>query len=632
MFLFAVLTFSFTCTEIYARSKTKVDSLVNYSYKLLNLGKLDSAMVYSKDALVIAEQSEKPILIAKVLINRAIINRRNSEFINSKSDYLRAYKISNKEGNFRYLSIIENNLGNLYMDLNQIDSALIYFFRSLEYKEKHASPSSILKTYNNISNAFRYNHQLDDALVHAQKSLNIIHTQKSISQSNIASTFIQLGNVHFEMANIDSAHFYYVRSLKISEEIGHLDKISTNQLNLGNIALERGDYQNSLTCYKACLKIIQNNGKNEEVIRVMNNIGNVWNKMEQLDSAYVYYLRAEQIAREQKIMKQLGPVLDNLSSVYQKKGNLDMAMSCLKERVEISQELYKEETANKIAELQTLYETEKKEKEIIYQQARIQETIIERNNLLFLLIVVILLAGVVVLIYIHRSRTLKLTNERNIEKHHKEITHILKDQELKSLDAMIEGQDTERKRIAEDLHDRLGTTLSAAKMHLESAEDSLKPKQYQYIDKLLNTAIDDTRQISHNMLSGVLTKFGLVAALSDLKETLEATDQLTVTLKTIQFDERLETDMELNLYRITQELVSNTLRHAQATTLNILLQKKNSSLILSVSDNGVGYKHVNEQKGIGLKNINSRVTKIGGSLKINTSVGVGTNTEIIVPV
>ncbi len=619
-------------TKVYAQSGNKIDSLINISYNLFDRGKLDSAMLYSNTALESAELSGTPVWVAKVLINRAIINRQKSNYEASKSDYLKAYTISNNVGDLRYVSIIENNLGNLYMDINMIDSALYYFFKSVEYKEKHASPSSIISTYNSISNAYRFNNKLQDALNYARKSLDIISGTKKVSSSKIASTYIHLGNVYFEMDYLDSAQTYYQKSLIISKEKGLSDKISTNLLNLGNIAYKQEDYYLAMGFYKDCFPYFKKMGTDEDIIRVMNNIGNVWVGMGQLDSAYKYYHLAELAARKNESKKQLGPILENLSLTHQKMGDLTKAMSCLRERVDIAKELYDKKIADKTTELQTLYETEKKEKEIIAQRASIQQAAIERNNLILALITVVSVAVIGVLIFIYRNRTLKLTNERNIEKHHKEVNRLLKEQELKSIDAMIEGQDIERKRIAEDLHDRLGTTLSAAKIHLESTKDKLESRQYQYVEKLLNTAIEDTRQISHNMLSGVLTKFGLVAALIDLKETLEGTGNLSVRFKTIQFDERLETDKELNLYRIVQELVSNTLRHSKANKLDIRLEKKDSSLFISVSDNGTGFDTEKAIQGIGLKNINSRVKKIRGTLTLNTKIGAGTYTEIKVPV
>ena len=131
---------------------------------------------------------------------------------------------------------------------------------------------------------------------------------------------------------------------------------------------------------------------------------------------------------------------------------------------------------------------------------------------------------------------MRLVSQRNAEVHKNEITRLLgHTRNQKTFDALIEGQEKERSRVAEELHDRLGSTLSAAKMHLESIEGVGGTEQHQLIGKLIDKAVEDTRQISHNMLSGVLTKFGLVAALNDLKETVNTSNKVKVDIKTIQF-------------------------------------------------------------------------------------------------
>lgn len=612
--------------------ETKIRSLVNTSYNFYDMGELDSALRYSNSALVMAKLLNNPLLEVRVLINKGIIYRGYNEPDLSRSAYKKALILAEQANSLKQISIISNNLGNLYLDYYKNDSALYYFFKSVEYKEQHGSPYRLLKTYCNISNAFRLNYQLHEALEYAGKALKIIESNHEISSYGKALTYFQLGNAYYELDSLELAIENYNYCKQLSQEISHKKMLSTCELNLGNIAFIRNDFPSALNLYRKCLPVITESGDDEQIIRVYNNIGNVWNKMEKPDSALFYYRNAEQLARKYKeTSRQLGPILESLSSVYLKMGAKDSALIYMKERVQVAQNFYKESTANAIAELETQYETEKKEKEIIAQRERIQQAVIQRKNLFSALITVIFIAASGILFFIFRSRTLKLQNERNIEKHNKEVNSLLQEQEIKSLDAMLEGQDRERKRIAEDLHDRLGTTLAATKMHLEAAEKHLQPKQYAYIDNLLNTAIEDTRNISHNMLSGILTKFGLIAAFSDLKETIEATGSLSVTIKTIQFDERLTTEKELNLYRIAQELISNALKHSKATQLSITLEKKKKLLCLLVSDNGIGFNNDKIHNGIGLINVQSRVSKIEGTLSIKSTLGKGTITEIKVP-
>ncbi len=215
-----------------------------------------------------------------------------------------------------------------------------------------------------------------------------------------------------------------------------------------------------------------------------------------------------------------------------------------------------------------------------------------------------------------RKRRLLAIQDKNIQS--QKVTNLLKEQELVALNSMIEGQEKERKRIAEDLHDRLGSTLSAVKMHMEVLADG--DTRFSKVSSIIDKAVNDTRDIAHNMLSGVLKKFGLIAALRDLKETVESANQLSIVLKSEQFDERLESEMELHIYRILQELISNTLKHAKASKVNVLIKKIDpQNITLTYSDDGIGFDPEQETLGVGLSNIQSRLERIQGSWTMNSA-------------
>lgn len=284
--------------------------------------------------------------------------------------------------------------------------------------------------------------------------------------------------------------------------------------------------------------------------------------------------------------------------------------------------------------MQTKYETEKKEKEIALLQkdraekeTQIKQSSLRAKNLAMVLLGALVLAGVAITFFSQRSRMTKIVARKNDQIHNQQINELLKDQELKSLDAMLEGQEIERKRMAEDLHDRLGSTLSAAKLHFEATLGNENNQENKAIE-LLDKAIADTREIAHNILSGVLSKFGLVAALNDLKDTVESTNAIAINIRTKQFDGRLEPDQEINLYRIVQEAVSNVLKHAKATQVTISILKENQYLELVVNDNGIGLQN-ESNKGVGLKNMAARAAKIDGKFHISSRPDKGTKLSIM---
>jgi len=224
------------------------------------------------------------------------------------------------------------------------------------------------------------------------------------------------------------------------------------------------------------------------------------------------------------------------------------------------------------------------------------------------------------------SSGIDITDRKNLEK-------------LKDI-AMLEGIEAERKRIALDLHDGLVQSLSAVSMNLNALEKDMRTlptsrsKMYHTAVDLLLSAIKDTRNISHSLLPIKLLRFGLRNALEDLinktNKTGETQFQLDCTLK----EHKLQDFVEVNIYRIIQELVQNILKHSRAGTANISLTESMSQLILKVSDNGIGFEGTLEEmqsNGIGMRNMVTRVRSMNGKLTLDSTESKGVIVDIEIP-
>ena len=257
-----------------------------------------------------------------------------------------------------------------------------------------------------------------------------------------------------------------------------------------------------------------------------------------------------------------------------------------------------------------------------------------KNKLLIGGIALVMITGLSgVMYFVRKQRSEKLiANEK--------INTLLKDQELQSVSNMLEVQEEERKRIAADLHDRLGSMLSTVKLHFNTVEqqiDTLREQnkdQYHKATTLLDEACDEVRKIAHNLVSGELVKFGLVSALNQLKETIEETGKLSIKVYAFGMEERLAANTEISLYRIVQELLNNILKHAKASEMTIQLNKVENNLNIVVEDNGAGYD-VNAalaKDGMGLRNMQTRVKKLNGTIEFDSMKGRGSTTIIDLPV
>ena len=205
---------------------------------------------------------------------------------------------------------------------------------------------------------------------------------------------------------------------------------------------------------------------------------------------------------------------------------------------------------------------------------------------------------------------------------------------------MIEGQEKERQRLASDLHDSVGATLSAAKLqfdHLSKNKDKLDELDalFSKTEKLLEDAYTEVRSMAHIKNSGVLAKNGLLPAIQKLAKNASGTNKLHIDVQEFGLDDRLENSLEITVFRIIQELVTNIIKHANAKEATISVTHHEDSLNIMVEDDGIGFNRLKLSKtdeGMGLDSIERRVEHLEGSMEVDSSEGNGTTIVIDIPI
>ncbi|MGD0711245.1 MAG: PAS domain S-box protein [Bacteroidales bacterium] len=238
------------------------------------------------------------------------------------------------------------------------------------------------------------------------------------------------------------------------------------------------------------------------------------------------------------------------------------------------------------------------------------------------------------------SRLISYSNGKAILSMARDITE-RKQTERKIVNAIIETEEKEKERFAKDLHDGLGTLLSSINIYISliksgQVDDAQKENLFNYTKGLIDEAILNAKEIANNLRPNVISRFGLVAAVKSLCEKINNTGVLKIEFTTgsVKKDD-LNSDLEVTLYRIINELINNTLKHASANIVNINMVKEANILILKYQDNGKGFdvdKAMSSKtnKGMGLTNIISRVNAINGTFRIKSTSEFGT--EVIINV
>ncbi|QNR24551.1 sensor histidine kinase [Croceimicrobium hydrocarbonivorans] len=232
-------------------------------------------------------------------------------------------------------------------------------------------------------------------------------------------------------------------------------------------------------------------------------------------------------------------------------------------------------------------------------------------------IILMLLSGmlflVVILLIIMKQSQMKV-NEEKFQRQELIIKH-----KSELLSYSLKGQEKERSRLSVELHDGIVSKLNIINLKMGSLEMELGKESgisFHPIHELLKTTIEDTRRMSHELMPVVLENFGVITALEEMKE-MGSSPTLSISLKTNLSDADIDDEDSIHLYRITQELVNNSIKHAQCSAIDIHLWGDKVQIQLELKDNGLGaVAKLNEKSGLGLRNIQSRLLFLNASMEM----------------
>lgn len=508
------------------------------------------------------------------------------------------------------------------------DKALQSYVESMKIYEDIGDKGGIATLLNHTGNVYRKNGDFKSALE------NFMKAEKIYSEINdrrgIAVCYDNTGVTYSEMNDNDRALEYFLKSLAIDREFGYKAEIPYSLINAAGIYSAKGNYEKAEEFYKESLKYREElNDKNGIAIN-LNDMGELYLRKKDFSKAIDYFEKALKNSLEINYKDLTSHIYQMLSEAYAMEHRFAEAYRYRNLSYSLKDEIFNERKSKQIAEIQTKYETEKKEKEIEIQNFKIQDQQMKlRQRNIFIAVLfsgLLMITALTVLIY--RQQKLKQKQIRD---------KAIIDQHELHLHAIIEGEEKERGRLARELHDGLGQMLSTVKLNISSLDGNVinqKEKQLNTSLSLIDDACNELRNISHNLMPGALIKLGLIAALKEFTDKINHSGALNIHLQAHGIENRLSSSVETGLYRIIQELLSNIVKYAQAKNVTLQLIKDEKLLTTMIEDDGVGFDVLSVEKsnGIGWKNIKSRVQFLSGSFDVDSHPGRGTTVTIEIPV
>lgn len=331
-----------------------------------------------------------------------------------------------------------------------------------------------------------------------------------------------------------------------------------------------------------------------------------------------------------------------LSSAYASLDSLELALYYSTRASEIGDTLIVEEREAALHRLALQFDTREKRREIaqlekeksaVEEQAKQQQVGLAAMGIAIAALSIALF--VIVRDYKHRIRMNKIVSAQQEEISQQKIRELENNLKIETMQSMLAGQESERQRVAQDLHDSVGGLLAAVKIQMETINAKKpalsKDEDWIKVRKLLDETVSETRHIARNMQPSALLEFGLVTALRDLTARVHGKGMPQITFQHFGDFDDLDRDLALNCYRIIQELVQNSLKHAKAKEILVQITRTEEEIALHVEDDGKGFDPKNTKKGMGTDNLARRAQFLKAELSVQSAVGQGTSTVVTVP-
>ena len=519
--------------------------------------------------------------------------------------------------------------GSMYFDEYNYNKALKHFFFIIDYFDKE-NLMELLIIYDSICEIYMKMNNLEKAKQYANLMLKAAQSKKMIEHPTLKGetryyrqfAYILLIDIDLKQNNLKSANKY----------IAILDKEMPDSLDLsinyefyqkkGLTKYFEKNYANSSLNFKKSFQYAKEFGHAQAMSSALFYLSKNALLLGNFDDAKKYADENLVIAKQDNSKSDIIGALNNLSDYYQKTGNNALALDFFREATLRKDSLISEQNLKQINTLQTIYETEKNQSKIL--ELNIDNE--KKSNLNKILIGSSLAICLIGLLGYRNFR-----NKRKLQ--NLKISELEKDKQLLAIDAMLQGQEEERGRIAKDLHDGLGGLLSGTKLSFTNMKENLllTPENAIQFEKsigMLDTTIADLRKVAHNLMPEALVKFGLNDALRDFCSSIQLASNITIDYQKIGLERKIGNTAETFIYRIIQELVNNAVKHAQATEILVQIAYTIDKIVVTVEDNGTGYDKNQAITGDGLNNIVYRVKYLNGKIDTVTSLKNGTAVNI----
>lgn len=563
------------------------NAYLNLSYSIGEKRRFDSALILIQKAQDLIPKNDSAKLTSfytKYYFTNGMISLlQGNEKDLALKNFLNALRFAKMTKENYLISMAYGASSSAYNQLRLFDKAIELDLEYLDFAKKSNDNLILAKAYNNLSASF----------------LNAGNTEKHEIYSKEYEKLIPwLKNPYYKWLQV------YNRSLFFAEQ-GLMEKALAESKKSISIAKKE---------HLTPLKLADSYYSTAYILSLS----------EKFEESNIYMEEISRLADSIQSPEYKMYAVSGLAENYYRLGNYKEAADNLRLQIQLSDSISSEKTKINANYLYIKNKIDQKN-----TQLQLQEEKINRKNLLNWILIgaIISILAIAILAYRNYNHRKKIQQQL--------ITELETEKQLFATQSLLKGQEEERMRIAKDLHDGLGGLLSGVKLQLGAMKGNLilteeNGNAFNHALNKLDESISEMRRVAHNMMPETLLKFGLQQALSDYGNGLSQGQDFIINCEFFGLENRLDNSVEIVVYRIVQELVNNSVKHANARKILIQLMQHGNLLNITVEDDGKGFNFskINTHNSAGLQNIQSRVNYLNGKMDIQSEPGKGTSVYI----
>jgi len=575
-----------------AEKKNDLYQIANFYYNTgiayLYAGRQDSAGYFYKQALDVQKQAMKDesydpqkIDYLQMFLFKAVgmIDATSGKYDSSLDNYFNALALAEKMKNYKEIILINGRIATIYYGMSNFQQAEAYYLKGEQLCRKANDSIGLVDAYRGLCSIFLEKKEYSEALSYGEKSYRILSALPNVSPDVMMNVNQQLTDVWLQIPDYDKAMEYAKKTVEYANQTGSSSYMATALYMLSSCYLKQGKYRESEeTAFQALAT----------------------------DSTNVY----------------INFVLyGNIAQANIWLGNHAKGIEYFRKTTNAIRAYSNKNFQSSLSEMEVKYETEKKELKIaaLGKEKRLITGLSIAGG-------AILLLALATFILLWRWMVQKKrVAEKQQQLAEQQIKQLEQEKQLVATQAVLDGETQERTRLARDLHDGLGSMLTGVKMKLLEMKKGVKleHQDLERFDKalgLLDNSVQEMRRVAHHLMPVSLSRFGLKPAVNDFCRSFTP----TVVFNYFGDETRLDSMMEVVIYRSIHELVNNAIKYSGASQILVQIMQEPNRIAFTVQDDGCGFDPSVETQGTGLQNIRNRIASFGGNIQIDSKAGEGT--------